>query len=161
MSNTGPTAGETPIVGWREWVSLPGLGVDWMKAKIDTGAQTSSLHAWNVEPFLRDGAEWVRFEIHPLQRSTREAVIAELPVHDHRSVRSSNGAEQERYVVVLDLGLLGRVIKAEVTLTRRDTMGYRMLVGRQALEKGFLVDSAASYLGGRPKRRIRAQHARA
>lgn len=160
MSNTGPTTEQPQIVGWREWVSLPGLGVDWLKAKIDTGAQTSSLHAWDVEPFERDGQQWVRFEIHPLQRSTRDAVVAELPVHDRRSVRSSNGAEQERFVVLMDLRLLDRMIKAEVTLTRRDTMGYRMLVGRQALEQGYLVDSAASYLGGRPKRRIRVRHAR-
>lgn len=159
MSNTGPTTGDLQIVGWREWVTLPSVGVEWLKAKIDTGAQTSSLHAWDVEPFVRDGVEWVRFEIHPLQRSTRDAVIAELPVHDHRSVRSSNGAEQERYVVLMDLRLLGRVITAEVTLTRRDAMGYRMLVGRQALEQGFLVDSASSYIGGKPKRRVRLQHA--
>lgn len=159
MSDTGPTPDELQVVGWREWVSLPGVGVDWLKAKIDTGAQTSSLHAWDVEPFERDGIQWVRFEIHPLQRSTRDAVVAELPVHDHRSVRSSNGAEQERYVVLMDLRLLDRTITAEVTLTRRDAMGYRMLVGRQALEQGFLVDSAASYIGGRPKRRIRVAHA--
>lgn len=159
MSDTGPTPDELQVVGWREWVSLPGVGVDWLKAKIDTGAQTSSLHAWDLEPFERDGIQWVRFEIHPLQRSTRDAVVAELPVHDHRSVRSSNGAEQERYVVLMDLRLLDRTITAEVTLTRRDAMGYRMLVGRQALEQGFLVDSAASYIGGRPKRRIRVAHA--
>lgn len=159
MSNTGPTSDALPVVGWREWVSLPGVGVDWLKAKIDTGAQTSSLHAWNVEPFEREGVPWVRFEIHPLQRSTRDAVIAALPVHDHRSVRSSNGAEQERYVVLMEMRLLGRSITAEVTLTRRDAMGYRMLVGRQALEQGFLVDSAASYLGGKPKRGVRLQHA--
>lgn len=147
------------IVGWREWVGLPGLGVEWLKAKIDTGAQTSSLHAYETEEFQRDGASWVRFEIHPLQRSARDAVTVELPVHDRRRVRSSNGAAQDRFVVLLDIRLLDQVISAEVTLTRRDAMGYRMLIGREALAKGFVVDSAASYLGGRPRRRIRARHA--
>lgn len=150
---------EPRTVGWREWVGLPGLGVDWLKAKIDTGAQTSSLHAFDIEEFERDGAAWVRFGIHPLQRSSRDAVTVELPVHDRRTVRSSNGVAQHRYVVQVDLRLLDTVIAAEVTLTRRDAMGYRMLVGRQALEQGFLVDAAASYLGGRPKRRIRQAHA--
>jgi hypothetical protein len=135
------------------------VGVEWLKAKIDTGAQTSSLHAFGVEEFERDGAAWVRFEIHPLQRSAGDAVTVELPVHDRRKVRSSNGVAQHRYVVRLDLRLLDTVIPAEVTLTRRDAMGYRMLVGREALAQGFVVDSAASYLGGRPRRRIRRAHA--
>jgi hypothetical protein len=139
-------------------VGLPGVGVEWLKAKVDTGAQTSSLHAFGVEEFERDGAPWVRFEIHPLQRSARDTVLVELAVHDRRVVRSSNGESQVRYVVLLDLRLLDVVVTAEVTLTRRDSMGYRMLVGREVLEKGFLVDSGASYLGGKPKRRIRDQH---
>jgi hypothetical protein len=159
-----PTAGPTPdlpprIVGWREWVGLPGLGVEWLKAKIDTGAHTSSLHAFGIEEFERDGQPWVRFEIHPLQRSSRDAVLVELPVQDRRRVRSSNGVAQERFVVLLEIRLLDQVITAEVTLTRRDSMGHRMLIGRQALAQGFMVDSASSYLGGRPRRRIRARHA--
>lgn len=149
------------IVGWREWVGLPGLGVDWLKAKIDTGAHTSSLHAYETEEFQRDGTAWVRFDIHPLQRSAREVVTVELPLHDRRRVRSSNGVTQDRFVVQLDIRLLDQVIRAEVTLTRRDAMGYRMLIGREALSQGFMVDSAASYLGGRPRRRIRARHAEA
>lgn len=147
------------VVGWREWVGLPGLGVDWLKAKIDTGAQTSSLHAFGTEEFVRDGAAWVRFEIHPLQRSARDTVTVELPVHDRRRVRSSNGLAQDRFVVLIDIRLLDQVITAEVTLTRRDAMGYRMLIGREALAQGFMVDSASSYLGGKPRRRIRARHA--
>jgi len=129
-----------------------------MKAKIDTGAQTSSLHAFGVAEFEREGEAWVRFEIHPLQRSSSDAVVVELPVSDRRAVRSSNGVSQVRYVVVLRVRLLDRIVSAEVTLTRRDSMGYRMLVGRELLAQGFLVDSAASYLGGKPKRRIRDQH---
>ncbi|MFT4261803.1 MAG: RimK/LysX family protein [Nocardioides sp.] len=146
------------LVGWREWVGLPGVGVPWLKAKIDTGAQTSSLHAFGVEEFTRDGVPWVRFEIHPLQRSANDAVEVELPVHDRRKVRSSNGVAQVRYVVLLEVRLLDEVVEAEITLTRRDSMGYRMLVGRELLAQGFLVDSAASYVGGRPRRRIRQKH---
>lgn len=156
MSKNDPTR----TVGWREWVGLPGLGVEWLKAKIDTGAQTSSLHAFALERFGRDGEEWVRFEVHPWQRSSADPVIVELPVHDRRQVRSSSGHVEERYVVKLDLRLDGRVVPAEVTLTRRDAMGFRMLVGREVLRRGFVVDSAASYLGGRPPKEIRRANRR-
>lgn len=158
MSATHPTtlhgAGRG-VVGWREWVGLPGLGVEWLKAKVDTGARTSSLHAFALREFDRDGSAWVRFEVHPWQRSSSGAVEVELPVHDRREVRSSTGHVQERLVVMLDLRLLDRVVPAEVTLTRRDEMGFRMLIGREVLRQGFLVDSAASYRGGRPKRAVR------
>lgn len=160
MTNGGSDHHPTRLVGWREWVGLPDLGVEWLKAKIDTGAQTSSLHAFGVEEFDRDGESWVRFEVHPLQRSARDAVVVELPVHDRRKVRSSNGVSQVRYVVQLDVRLLDEVVPAEVTLTRRDSMGYRMLVGRELLAQGFLVDSASSYVGGKPRRRIREAHRR-
>ncbi|WP_268236553.1 ATP-dependent zinc protease family protein [Microbacterium album] len=143
------------LVGWREWIGLPDLGVDWMKAKIDTGAQTSSLHAFALHEFERDGKAWVRFEIHPWQRSSDDAVQVELPVHDRRRVRSSSGHAEKRVVVLLELRLTDRSVLAEVTLTRRDAMGFRMLIGRQALRQGFLVDSAASYLGGKPPRPVR------
>nr|WP_261165249.1 RimK/LysX family protein [Microbacterium sp. Marseille-Q6965] len=145
----------TRLVGWREWVSLPGTGVDWLKAKVDTGAQTSSLHAFGLREFTRDGRAWVRFQVHPWQRSSADTVTVELPVHDRRRVRSSSGHSQNRYVVLMDVRLLGEVIRAEVTLTRRDAMGFRMLIGRELLRKGFLVDAHASYLGGRPPRVVR------
>jgi hypothetical protein len=151
----------TRTVGWREWVGLPGIGVEWLKAKIDTGAQTSSLHAFALHGFRRDGAEWVSFEVHPWQRSSADPVRVELPVHDRRQVRSSSGHVEERYVVTLDLRLDGRVVPAEVTLTRRDAMGFRMLVGRQVLRRGFLVDSSASYLGGKPPKEVRRANRRA
>lgn len=145
----------TSVVGWREWVGLPGLGVEWMKAKIDTGARTSSLHAFGVDEFDRGGAGWVRFEVHPWQRSSDDAVRVEVPVHDRRAVRSSSGHVEERLVVLLELRLLDRMVPAEVTLTRRDAMGFRMLVGREALRQGYVVDAAASYRGGRPPREVR------
>ncbi|MBC9955504.1 ATP-dependent zinc protease [Yimella sp. cx-51] len=140
----------TLTVGWREWVSLPDLGVDWMKAKLDTGARTSSIHAYDVEKFERDGERWVRFDIRPWQKSTDDIVSAQLPVHDERDIRSSNGQLQRRLVVSTNLSIAGRRIPTEFTLTDRDEMGFRMLVGREALRQGFLVDSGASYCGGRP-----------
>ncbi|WP_407635318.1 ATP-dependent zinc protease family protein [Gryllotalpicola ginsengisoli] len=147
------------VVGWREWVGLPGIGVDWIKAKIDTGAATSSLHAFGLEEFTRDDGLWVRFEVHPRQRTDRGGVRVELPVHDRRTVRSSSGHSEHRVVVLTQLRLLDRVIRAEVTLTRRDSMGFRMLIGREALSQGFLVDPAASFLGGVAPRARRAGRA--
>ncbi|BBH18002.1 hypothetical protein Back2_22890 [Nocardioides baekrokdamisoli] len=143
------------VVGWREWVGLPQIPVPWMKAKIDTGARTSALHAFGIEPFERDGAPWVRFSVHPWQRSALDTTGVERPVHDVRHVRSSSGHAQERYVVLLDLRILDQVVTAEVTLTHRDAMGFRMLIGREALRGRFVVDSARSYRGGRPEQETR------
>lgn len=154
------TPGEQTLVGWREWVGLPGVGVEWLKAKVDTGAQTSSLHAFGLKEFERDGAPWVRFEVHPWQRSADDAVTVELPVHDRRRVRSSSGHTERRIVVMLEVRLHGRTLPAEVTLTRRDAMGFRMLIGRELLAGDFLVDSAASFLGDRPPREVRRANKR-
>lgn len=148
------------MLGWREWVGLPDLGVDWLKAKVDTGAQTSSLHAFALQRFVRDGEDWVRFEVHPWQRSSLDPRVVELPVHDRRPVKSSSGHVEERVVVRVGLRLLDTVLPAEVTLTRRDSMGFRMLVGREVLRRGFLVDSSASYLGGKPPKEIRQANRR-
>jgi len=160
MSGSHLTSHTAAVVGWREWVGLPGIGVSWMKAKIDTGARTSSLHAFALEEFERDGRAWVRFEVHPWQRSADDAVEVAAPVHDRRHVRSSSGHSEERVVVRLDLRLLDRVVPAEVTLTRRDEMGFRMLVGREVLRQGYVVDAASSYRGGRPRRAVRRSNRR-
>ncbi|MFF2494088.1 ATP-dependent zinc protease [Agromyces sp. NPDC058064] len=156
------------IAGWREWVSLPNAGVPWIKAKLDTGARSSSLHAFDVEelPGEADDAEAsagpslgrVRFGIRPWQESEDDAVVVELPVHDRRQVRSSSGHSEERIVVLLDLVLRERTVTAEVTLTNRDEMGFRMLIGREALRQGFVVDSARSFVGGRAPRGIRRRN---
>ncbi|NLA64979.1 MAG: hypothetical protein GX862_03435 [Leucobacter sp.] len=146
------------FTGWREWIALPEIGVSWLKAKIDTGAQTSALHTTNVEEFVRDGAEWVRFTVHPWQDSELDEVVVERPVHDRRAVRSSSGHSQDRIVVLLDVTLCGQTQSAEVTLTSRDEMVFRMLVGREVLRRGYAVDSAASYLGGRPPREVRKRN---
>ena len=138
------------LAGWREWVSLPGLDVPWVKAKLDTGARTSAIHAFDIEEFDKDGDIWVRYSVHPWQRSDADAVGVESKVDDVRTVRSSSGYAEERFVVSMDIRLMARTITAEVTLSRRDEMGFRMLVGRQALRQGFAVDPGRSYLGGRP-----------
>lgn len=138
------------IVGWREWVSLPGLGVPWVKAKLDTGARTSAIHAFDIAEFRREGETWVRYSIHPWQRSVADATRCESRVVARRAVRSSSGHTQQRYVVQLAIALAGGIFNAEVTLSRRDEMGFRMLIGRELLRRGFLVDSRNSYLGGRP-----------
>jgi len=131
-----------------------------MKAKIDTGARTSSLHAFALEEFTEAGQDWVGFEIHPWQRSAGDAVRVTVPIHDRRHVRSSSGHVEHRVVVRLDLRLLDRVVPAEVTLTRRDAMGFRMLVGREVLRQGYVVDAATSYRGGRPARAVRRSNRR-
>ncbi len=152
------TSHSSTVAGWREWVSLPQFDVEWVKAKLDTGARSSALHAFHLERFVRDGADWVRFSIHPWQRSAEDESWAELPVHDERVVRSSTGHVQERYVVLMDVRLVGRTVQAEMTLSRRDEMGFRMLIGREALRQGFWVDPGRSYLGGRPKRVVRRKN---
>ena len=159
MSET-PTPPDVPptIVGWREWVSLPQADVDWVKAKIDTGARSSSIHAFDLETFERDGREWVRFSIHPWQRSDEEAHELTLPVLDRREVRSSNGQTEQRYAVAMDVRLAGHTITTVMTLSNRDEMGFRMLIGREALERGFLVDSSKSYAGGKPRRAVRRKN---
>ncbi|MDQ4212682.1 ATP-dependent zinc protease [Microbacterium sp. ASV81] len=148
------------LIGWREWVTLPDVGIPWIKAKIDTGARSSSLHAQHIHEFERDGIPWVRFDVRPWQ-GAHEFVPVELPVFDRRDVRSSSGHAQSRLVVLLDLILVGKRITAEVTLSNRSEMGFRMLIGREALRQGFAIDPARSFLGGKaPKtfRRINRGH---
>jgi hypothetical protein len=137
------------VLGWREWVSLPELGVDHIKAKIDTGARTSALHAFFVDPFLRRGRRWVRIGIHPLQGSAELAVEAELPVVDHRGVTDSGGHREMRYVVRTDVVLGAARWPIELTLTNRDTMKFRMLLGRTALKGRYVVDPRLSYRIGK------------
>jgi hypothetical protein len=158
VTATDASAPSNTIVGWREWVSLPGLGVPWIKAKVDTGARTSALHAFDLEEVERDGERWVRYSVHPWQGSDEDAVACESRVVDRREVRSSSGHAEERYVVQLDVSMGGQEVDAEVTLSKRDEMGFRMLVGREALCQGFLVDPSGSYLGGRPKPSVRRRN---
>ena len=150
-------AQELPIIGWREWVGLPDLRIKRIKAKVDTGARSSSLHAFGLQTFERDGAPWVRFQVHPIQRSSRRSVDVEAPVLDFRSVRSSSGKAAIRPVIRTQIALLGRTWPIDLTLASRDEMGFRMLLGREAFRGRFLVDAGASYYGGKPKRKKKAR----
>ena len=145
-------------VGWREWIALPEWGVAALKAKIDTGARTSAIHAFDLEMFERNGDEWVRFTVHPWQVSDEDPTVVEAPRVDHRTITSSSGTRSERPVVCTDVTLGDRTVRAELTLTRRDEMGFRMLIGREALRQGFLVDPSRSYLGGRPPKSVRRRN---
>lgn len=156
MTPTGRS--ERVPIGWREWVSLPEWDVAHLKAKVDTGARTSSLHAFDLEHFDRDGADWVRFEIHPWQRSVDDSVVAEAAVTATRDVKSSSGDVEHRPVVRTTVTIAGRPVAAEITLTRRDDMGFRMLIGREALRRRFVVDPGVSYTGGRPPTTVRSKN---
>ncbi len=142
-----------PIIGWREWLSLPELGIKFIKAKIDTGARSSSLHAFDTEFYERDGEQWVRFKVNPVQRSESRVVEASARVFDSRSIRSSSGEAQVRPVIVTPVQLFGERFDIELTLADRNQMGFRMLLGREAFRRRFLIDPGQSYLGGVPKKR--------
>ena len=137
------------LIGWREWVGLPELGVQMVKAKIDTGARSSALHAWNIHPFEKDGTPWVAFDLHPMQRDNNVVIGCEAPVLGERRVRSSSGAIQLRYAIKTVLELGARRWPIELTLTNRDQMGFRMLLGRTALKRRVVIDPSRSFLSTR------------
>jgi hypothetical protein len=141
-----------PVIGWREWVQLPDLGVFVIKAKVDTGAATSSLHAFRLERFEKDGLAYVRFEIHPRQRSKKPSIECEAPVVRDTAVRNPGGRTELRPVIASTLVIAGQPVDALINLTGRDEMGYRMLLGRRTLRNRFVVDPGKSYLGPRPVR---------
>jgi hypothetical protein len=136
------------LIGWREWLTLPELGIPHIKAKVDTGAKTSALHAFYLESFERDGRPWVRFGVHPLQASFGGVVNCEAPVKDVRRVTDSGGHAEMRPVIETALLVQGEMRVIELTLTDRETMMFRMLLGRSALKRRFLVDSGKSFLLG-------------
>ncbi|NPE31524.1 ATP-dependent zinc protease [Methanococcoides sp. SA1] len=141
------------IIGWREWLVLPELGIPAIKAKIDTGARTSALHAFFLEPFDENGQEKIRFQIHPLQKRTDVVLTCVADVVDQRMVCDSGGHSEMRYVIQSKIAVGSIEIDAEITLTDRDTMQFRMLLGRTTLADIFLVAPDLSYLAGpRPER---------
>lgn len=139
--------------GWREWVALPDLGVPAIKAKLDTGARTSALHAERIQRFTERGEPWVRFVVHPLQGTVRPEFECTAPLVDHRKVTNSGGASELRLVISSCLEIGGESWPIEVTLTSRRSMIFRMLLGRSAIAgKGF-VDPAHSFACGSELRR--------
>ena len=140
------------IAGWREWVGLTGLGVESIKAKLDTGARTSAIHAFDVESYKRDGERRVRFFIHPLQKDDKLAVACDEAVADIRTVSNPGGRREKRYIIRTELSLGGEAWPIELSLTDRDEMGFRLLIGRTAMQGRLLIDPDHSFLLGKEKR---------
>ncbi len=137
--------------GWREWVALPELGIKRIKAKVDTGARTSALHAFDIETFTEDGVERIKFRVHPRQRNTEVEKLCTADLVDQRTVTDSGGHAEDRWVISTKLVVGNHNWPIEITLTQRTDMRFRMLLGRKALEQGVLVDSSASYLVGKKR----------
>ncbi|BAQ59905.1 hypothetical protein GM3708_311 [Geminocystis sp. NIES-3708] len=135
-----------PLIGWREYLTLPTLGVDKIKVKIDTGARTSALHALHIQTYTEKNQKMVKFQVHPIQRETHTTINCIAPLLEYRHVTNSGGHTQLRPVILtkVTLGIHQWII--EVTLTNRDIMGFRMLLGRQAVKNRFLVDTGQSFL---------------
>ncbi|MGE0172111.1 MAG: ATP-dependent zinc protease [Oligoflexales bacterium] len=134
------------VVGWREWVSFPQIGIKKIKAKIDTGARTSALHAFDIQEFKQGTQRFVQFKVHPLQRNSQKTVTVRAKVAEIRRIKDSGGNVTERPVIVTDLQIGESVFPIELTLINRDEMGFRLLLGRSAVKNMFLVDSGRSYL---------------
>ena len=147
------TTPEMATLGWREWVALPDLGLPSIKAKVDTGARTSALHAFFIEPYTQDGIDMLRFLIHPIQHNDDFEVECHSPVYDQREVTDSGGHREMRYVIESRVVIGADSWPTLLTLTNRDTMAFRMLLGRRAMENRFVVDPAASFVSGRLKAR--------
>lgn len=142
------------VFGWREWVQLPDLGLPPIKAKVDTGARTSAIHAFELRPFFRGGIQHIEFLLHPRQRDTETVATCTAKVVDKRKVTDSGGHSEQRWVIETLLAVGPHSWDIEVTLSARDNMLFRMLLGRTALNGHALVDSSASYLvGKRPKKK--------
>ena len=140
------------LIGWEEWCALPELGLPCIKAKVDTGAKTSALHAYDIKAFKKDGVSWVRFKVHPLQRNQKNVVECVSPLKDLRTVISSNGEKEKRYVIETKMIINDTKLVTELTLTSRHKMAFRMLLGREALRRArFIVDPAKSHITGKIK----------
>lgn len=151
---------ESIIVGSEEWCALPNLGIHAIKARVDSGAKTSSIHAFNIQHFRRHEQEWVSFEIHPLQNNRHVVLRCESPVVDKRDVKSSSGITEKRYVIKQKLELGGSSREVELTLANRDSMGYRMLLGREAMIDRILINPSARFcLGEIPSAKLNEYYA--
>jgi len=136
---------EKLVIGWREWIALPGLHIKKVKVKVDTGARTSSLHAFDLKYTRRKDTEYVSFKVHPIQKDSKTTVECKSKVLEYRKIKSSNGQTEKRPVIIVEAILHGKKWPIEVTLTNRDEMGFRMLLGRAAMKNLFIVDPGKSY----------------
>ena len=136
------------ILGSEEWCTLPELGIPSIKARVDSGAKTSALHAKNIAPFIKEGQNWVKFDINPIQNNVKTIIHCEAPLVDKRVVKSSSGFREQRYVIQTALEIGNSTWIIEMTLTNRDSMGFRMLLGREAMSGRVLVDPEKQYLLG-------------
>ena len=134
-----------PLIGWREYLSLPQLNIDKIKVKIDTGARTSTLHAFHVKTYEEGNQTMVKFQVHPIQRQTKKTIDCLAPLLEYREITNSTGHTQKRPVILTSVKLGEYQWEIELTLTNRDVMGFRMLLGRQAVKKRFLVDPGNSF----------------
>lgn len=133
-------------LGWREWAAFPELGVKRIKAKIDTGAKTSAIHAFDIDIVEREGRRFAEFSLSPEQRRRTPVLRCAAPLIGPRRIRCSNGAVEDRYVVAAEIALGGEAFVIELSLANRDEMGFRLLLGRDALKRRFLIDPGASFL---------------
>ncbi|RVU32878.1 30S ribosomal protein S6--L-glutamate ligase [Neptunomonas marina] len=139
---------EKNLCGAEEWCKFPQLAIPAIKARVDSGAKTSAIHALNIQPFQRDGVSWVRFDVCPLQDNRKTLVNCEAPIFDRRSVKSSSGSSEKRYVIKTSIAIGDQSWDVELTLANRDAMGYRMLLGREAMSGKLIVDPDQSFALG-------------
>jgi len=140
-------------LGWREWCTLPNLGIPAIKAKVDTGAKTTWLHTFSIEPYTENGIPCVRFKVHPLQKNDNVVLECTAPIKDEREVSDSGGHKEMRYIIETTLLIGDKSRLIEMSLTNRDTMRFRMLLGRRAMKENTVIHPDASYLNGRLKAR--------
>ncbi|HBU96772.1 ATP-dependent zinc protease family protein [Thalassospira lucentensis] len=139
------------VLGWREWIGLPDLGVPWIKAKVDTGARTSSLHALYPKLVTQDGKDFVRFVLPHYRGDGHGRIECIAPLVELREIRSSNGNAEERFIIATHIAVGHHRLKVEISLANRSIMGFPMLLGRTAMKAGrFLVLPSKSYLAGKP-----------
>ena len=148
------------IIGWREWVALPSLGITRIKAKLDTGARTSALHALRSDRYTERGAPHVRLHVQTRQRAGEQVLVIETAIIDERTVSDSSGRRERRIVVASDLALGEQRWLIELTITNRDTLRFRMLLGRSAMQGHLIVDPDRSYVLGKPSGPKAARRAR-
>ena len=159
----GPYVQELSMIGWREWLALPDLGIGRIKAKVDTGARSSSLHAFEVHTTGEGKHPWVHFKVHPIQRDSVTIIQCRARLHEYRTIKSSSGHRELRPIIRTTILMEDESWPIELTLSSRDEMGFRMLLGREAIRGRFVVDPNRSYrcrglVPKRHKKRKKARH---